>query len=197
MKYGVEDITKDLKAARQGKQLTQRGLSALAGVPQAHISKIESGAVDLKLSSLIELARVLDLELVLVPRKLVPAVEAIVRGHRDERSPAAHDVARELRRLRDALRHLRAASLVNSDGISELQKAVRELTYLRLGPAEAELIRKVLAAVRQAEKQPGQKVNLSAHARALRDLRNRFVHEVEPASGPRPAYTLDDEDDDA
>ena len=36
--------------------------------------------IDLQLSSLIGLARVLDLEVMTVPRKLVPAVQAIVRG---------------------------------------------------------------------------------------------------------------------
>jgi hypothetical protein len=40
----------------------------------------ENGAVDLKLSSLIELARTLGLEVMLVPRKLVPAVEMLARG---------------------------------------------------------------------------------------------------------------------
>src|SRR5262245_13143288 len=99
VKYGIEDITRALKAAREDKQLTQRGLSALVGVPQAHISKIENGTVDLKLSSLIELARVLDLELLLVPRSHVPAVESIARGRRGEK--AASIALRELRKLQD------------------------------------------------------------------------------------------------
>ncbi|WP_119272276.1 helix-turn-helix domain-containing protein [Taklimakanibacter deserti] len=79
MAYIVEDIGKDLKKARQGKGLSQRALSAASGVPQGHISKIETGTVDLRLSSLIELARILDLELMLVPRKYIPAVQSIVR----------------------------------------------------------------------------------------------------------------------
>jgi hypothetical protein len=49
-------------------------------VPQGHISKIENGAVDLRVSSLVALARVLDLELTLVPRKSIPAVNSIVRS---------------------------------------------------------------------------------------------------------------------
>lgn len=47
-------------------------------IPQSHLSKIESGQVDVKLSSLIEFTRVLDLELVLVPRQLVPMVQSIL-----------------------------------------------------------------------------------------------------------------------
>jgi len=75
----MPELIKALKAARQAQGLTQRDLSARAGLPQSHISKIESGAVDVKLSSLVELARALDLELVLVPRRLMPAVEALRR----------------------------------------------------------------------------------------------------------------------
>src|SRR5690606_6170540 len=80
MSYATEDIIKTLKEAREAKGLSQRVLSARTGVPQSHISKIESGGTDIRLSSLIELARVLDLELKLVPRKAVPAVETVVRS---------------------------------------------------------------------------------------------------------------------
>lgn len=65
---GVEAFTEMLRAARERRGLTQRDLGRLAGVPQSHISKIESGAVDLRLSSLLALAAVLDLELVLTER---------------------------------------------------------------------------------------------------------------------------------
>jgi len=47
-------------------------------MPQAQISKIENAAVDMQASTLIELARALDLEVMLVPRKQVPAVKSIV-----------------------------------------------------------------------------------------------------------------------
>jgi HTH-type transcriptional regulator / antitoxin HipB len=76
-----QHIVAALRAARERKGLSQRALSAKAGIPQSYISRIEHGMVDLQLSSLIELARVLDLEVMTVPRKLVPAVEAVVRGH--------------------------------------------------------------------------------------------------------------------
>ena len=46
----------------------------------SHVSKIENGAVDLRVSSLAELARALDLELTLVRRKTVPAVRSITRA---------------------------------------------------------------------------------------------------------------------
>jgi HTH-type transcriptional regulator / antitoxin HipB len=79
MTYLLEDIGNKLKAARLRKGLSQRDLSAKAGLPQAQISKIENGATDLRLSSLITLSRALDLELEMIPRRTVPAVEALVR----------------------------------------------------------------------------------------------------------------------
>lgn len=79
MTYSTEHIAKTLREARESKGLSQRALSAISGVPQGHISKIETGAVDLRLSSLIELGRALDLELTLVPRNTLPAVRSIVR----------------------------------------------------------------------------------------------------------------------
>jgi len=85
MPYALEEIANSLRAARVARGLSQRELSARTGVPQGHISKIENGTVDLRLSSLVELARVLDLELTLVPRKLLPAVQAIARGKADDR----------------------------------------------------------------------------------------------------------------
>ncbi len=72
-------ILNRLRDARLAKAWSQRDLSERAGLPQAHISRIESGAVDPKVSTLQDLARVLDLELVLMPRTVLTAVDALVR----------------------------------------------------------------------------------------------------------------------
>lgn len=77
MVYVIEYLAKALKKAREDKKLSQRALSRRVGIPQAQISKIENAAVDLKTSTLIELARALDLEVMLVPRKHVPAVTSV------------------------------------------------------------------------------------------------------------------------
>jgi DNA-binding XRE family transcriptional regulator len=79
MTYTAEEMARTLRAARLAKGLSQRELSGMAGVPQGHISRIESGAIDLRLSSLIGLARALDLEPMLVPRRTIPAVLSIIR----------------------------------------------------------------------------------------------------------------------
>ena len=63
MSYTTEDIVAALRTARRAKGLSQRELSAKSGVPQGHNSKIENGAVDLRVSSLVALARILDLRI--------------------------------------------------------------------------------------------------------------------------------------
>lgn len=79
MNYEAQDIAERLKEARQAKGLSQRALSKLVGVPQAQLSRIEAGSVDLRLSSLIAIANALDMEISLVPRKAMPAVQSIIR----------------------------------------------------------------------------------------------------------------------
>ena len=99
MSYSTQYISEQLKKTRKNRGLSQRGLSAKSGVPQSHISKIESGNVDLRLSSLIAIARVLELELALIPRKYHSAVNAIVGGAGNTTSekppPPAYSLDRE------------------------------------------------------------------------------------------------------
>ena len=78
MNESIAHIALQIKEAREAKGLSQRALSKKVGIPQSHISRIENGAVNLQLSSLIELARVLELELMLVPKKAQKATGAIV-----------------------------------------------------------------------------------------------------------------------
>jgi len=80
MSHLIKEVVNILRAARESKGLSQRALSEKTGLSQSHISKIENGAVDLQLSNFIELSRALDMELMLVPRKLVPAVQSLVRS---------------------------------------------------------------------------------------------------------------------
>ena len=80
MSYVTEQILESLREARVRKGFSQRELGARSGVPQSHISKIESGGVDLRMSSLIALARVLDLELFVAPKKSVPVIKSIIRS---------------------------------------------------------------------------------------------------------------------
>ena len=86
----IEPIIRQLKEARSARKLSQRALSVRAGLPQGHISRIEAGEVDLKLSSLVGLARALDLEPMLVPRQRIGAVDAIIRSSGRAGDPQEH-----------------------------------------------------------------------------------------------------------
>jgi transcriptional regulator with XRE-family HTH domain len=79
MSYSIKPWIVQLKAARRRKGLNQAELGVKVGLPQSHISRIESGSIDIRLSSLLELARALDLEPMLIPRKLVPAVQSLTQ----------------------------------------------------------------------------------------------------------------------
>jgi len=80
MKHSVEPLVDVLKATRQRRAQSQRDISEQTGIPQSRLSLIESGAVDLRVSTLLHIARSLDLEVMLVPRRAVPLVEAMTRG---------------------------------------------------------------------------------------------------------------------
>lgn len=60
---------------RRARGLSQRQLSESAGVPQAHISRIESGGVDLRLSSLLAIAHALNHDLAILPFQAVPPAD--------------------------------------------------------------------------------------------------------------------------
>ncbi len=76
----IKHIGSQLKEARRQKGFSQAALASKVGLPQSHLSKIESGLVNLQISSLIELSRALDLELMLIPSILIRTVEGLQRG---------------------------------------------------------------------------------------------------------------------
>jgi HTH-type transcriptional regulator/antitoxin HipB len=76
-------IHEQLRAERMARGLSQKSLGARLGMPQSHLSAIEAGKVDPRLSSVLEIARSLEHDLVLVPRKLLPAVRSIMSGEPD------------------------------------------------------------------------------------------------------------------
>ncbi len=73
----VLDVAIVLGNRRKERTLSQRELGARIGLTQAQISKIENGRVDPRLSSVVEFARGVGLELMLVPRRAVPAAVAL------------------------------------------------------------------------------------------------------------------------
>lgn len=80
------DFRDQIKQARARRGWGQRQFGAVVGLPQSHISAIESGETVPRFDTLLDLVRVLDLDLLLVPRPLVPAVQSLIRAHKEPES---------------------------------------------------------------------------------------------------------------
>lgn len=198
MSYASENIAASLKIERENKGLSQRELSARSGVPQSHISKIESNGVDLRLSSLASLAHALDLELALIPRKAAPAVRSIARSTGSQKAQSNNDALRELARAQRAIATLPAA-LHESSAAHTLQKQFQEMNNFRNILQETDAIKSLRSAIEAVENSGGMK-SLEKIAKDAQRLRNILAHSV-PAHPidkqlSRPAYSLDEEDSD-
>lgn len=206
--YAIEDVLKILKQARATKGMTQRGLSERTGVPQSHLSKIESGLTDIRLSSLIELARALDLEVALVPRKAIPAIETVVRstGYPAPVSSSA-DIAKRSRELEQALNTVKKLQLQfpEQPALKQLQENLQIISNFRsTGTEFAKLLAEALKAYRplqqlatrqRIELGPLPAREITEAAKAIQKLRNASVHQPPAPNTPRPAYRLDEEEE--
>ena len=70
-----------LKETREKRGWSQKELGSRIGLPQMHISGIESGKIVPRYDTLLEIVRMLDHDLIMVPRALVPVVQSLVRDH--------------------------------------------------------------------------------------------------------------------
>ena len=77
-----EAMRRELIAVRHQRGWSQAELGQRLGLPQMHISGIETGKIVPRFDTLLDLVRVLDRDLLMVPRALVPAVQALIRDHR-------------------------------------------------------------------------------------------------------------------
>ena len=81
-----EDLREHIKKARNRRGWGQRELGLQIGLPQPHISAIESGQIVPRFDTLLDIVRVLDMDLLLVPRSLVPAVQSLIRAQMEPES---------------------------------------------------------------------------------------------------------------
>jgi transcriptional regulator with XRE-family HTH domain len=190
--YQAEAFAQSLRQARLHKGWSQRDLSGKAGIPQAHISRIESGTVDVKISTLVELARLLDLELILAPRSSIPAVEALIReaeASHDLRSVRglANSLQPTLRRLR--IEHPRSST---TERLATLIPDVIAIAPLFQTPGALGQLEEAVAKIQRAGDRSGDDLKaLDVAINGLARIRNKLVHARAPAQ--TPAYSLDDE----
>jgi transcriptional regulator with XRE-family HTH domain len=199
MNYITEEIASNLKAARESRGLSQRALSEKSGVPQGHISKIENGAVDLRLSSLVALARALDLELALVPRKAVPAVKSIVRSGKrgivktDSNTRMAHKELSSIKNMIDTL----SKNDFAIGGLEKLQRQMRELGNFQFAQPDLEVIKNVNEAMKAFQLNTDSLDIIRQSETELQKLRNTLAHSsvnLPKVTPLRPAYSLEEDD---
>jgi transcriptional regulator with XRE-family HTH domain len=200
-------IVSMLIATRDLSGLSQRALGAKVGLAQSHISKIERAAVDPQLSSLVEIARVLGLELMLIPTQLVPAIQALQREAVPDprRAPSAvdHDLTRLARHARELMNRFPDLRV-----LSDIASAADDLRTARLDQSKAAEARSLIDAaedilfrlrghprdrptIEQAAVGKNAAEALVPITRAMRSLRNEWIHR-DTGSSQSPAYRLDD-----
>lgn len=196
-RHSLAPYAEIIRQARLQKGWTQRDLSARSRMPQAQISRFENSEVDPQVSTLVELARTLDLELQLVPRSAITAVEAAVRSA-EERSNE--------RALRDLLKKLQAVaqeahqSAPEREDIASIRASLRELEHLAPLIQGAEVTKELQGLLLNLQQfvvyPPAQR---GRHAKGyvdaatwLKRFRNQLVHAPQ---AERPAYSLDNEEE--
>jgi transcriptional regulator with XRE-family HTH domain len=79
----AQGLAAPLREARLNRKLTQAELARKLGLRQRQISDLERATIDSRLSTIQNVARALGLELMLIPRHLISAVEALQRTGSD------------------------------------------------------------------------------------------------------------------
>jgi transcriptional regulator with XRE-family HTH domain len=196
MAYQSESLIAQAREIREASGVSQRALSERAGLTQSHISQIESGKMEPGLSSFIDMTRALDLELMLVPKKLVPGVLGLVKAqatpdmHIHAGQPNDKRFARA-KRLVKKMKHLYGSSA----DLDRIEDALRFLRRVNLSEQEMQLVRELIARLERYQASEQAAPIVRDIAQNLQRLRNSVAHAA--PSEPRPAYSLDGGDADA
>jgi transcriptional regulator with XRE-family HTH domain len=194
--YKSEDLIREIRDRRTDAGVSQRALAARSGLTQAHISQIETGTLEPGLSSFIDVARALDLEIMLVPKKFLPAVQGILRQTSTEQSSPQEGEAALREIARGERLVIKQKQLYGSSAdLDRIADALRFLRHAPLRKPDLQIVTDAINKLRRYQASPQSKDIVAAIATDLQQLRNRVVHS--PSEAPRPAYAIDDEDDDA
>ncbi|MBU0504443.1 helix-turn-helix domain-containing protein, partial [bacterium] len=78
MQKYISHVVETISQCRKNKKMSQCELAEKVGIPQSHLSKIESGKVNIRLDSLTEILSALGLELVVIPRQKRGLIQQII-----------------------------------------------------------------------------------------------------------------------
>ncbi|MBS7698948.1 MULTISPECIES: helix-turn-helix domain-containing protein [unclassified Chelatococcus] len=84
----LDMIGDHFRRARLAAGLTQEQVADLAGISRPRYRDIETGAAAARATTLINVARALGLEMMLVPQAMVPAIEALLSHEGEDDRPA-------------------------------------------------------------------------------------------------------------
>ena len=203
---GAEPFTvvKDLAEVRKAHAISQGELASRSGLDQAQLSRIEAGRVDLRLSSLTQLARALGQEIVLVPQGSLSAVRAVIRSSRPQASvsPLAREVQQLLPIIESRLERLFHSfpSPEAQEAQMQIRKSLRDLRHL--APAQLStqtlplqrLQRSIATQMRQGE--PPKAKNWQRLVTKVSEIylaAAAVPAQSEPHSQMRPAWALEDD----
>lgn len=197
MMYKSEALIGSLREAREVAGISQRDLSARSGLTQSHISQIERGTLEPGLSSLIDLSRALDLELVLVPKKLLPAVNGILQISDVDRELSPEGGNNALRVIEKGERLVKKQKSLygSSADLDRIADALRFLRHTPLRTADLAAVKNAIETLNRFQASDQSRETVREIASTLQSLRNRIAHA--PSEAPRAAYSLAEEDDDA
>lgn len=196
MSYQSESLIAQAREVREASGLSQRTLSERAGLTQSHISQIESGKMEPGLSSFIDMTRALDLEVMLVPKKLVPAVLGLVK---DQATPDMHIHAgqsndKRFARVERLVKKMKQLYGSSAD-LDRIAAVLRFLRRVNLSDQETQLVRELIARLERYQASDQAAPIVRDIAQNLQRVRNSIAHGV--STEPKPAYSLDDGDGDA
>lgn len=201
--YAVGQLVQTLKEVRVAHGLTQRELAERAGFGQNRLALIEAGQVDLRTSTLIQLVRALDLELVLTPRRVLPAVQSLIGSAASRRQEAGRRSVRGtpirvLRHMQQSIAALERTHL-SSEELTKVKSAVQALVqvgsnleFSTLQPLRRSVHWLALARANTAQaEQPLAKA--AAQLQELYRTLPAMAHVERAAQVQRGAYSLEDE----
>ena len=84
----ISELITTLAQARKAARITQADLAERAGLSRMAVQRTETGDVDPRFTTLQEMARVLNMELIAVPAELHAQVQALIQPQTDQTGAA-------------------------------------------------------------------------------------------------------------